>query len=331
MKANLIVGAHREGNYWPNPAAKEPVYNMWTWGPRYEFTVLGPLAGGSQLSVETYKPDGSPWLTYPIQTPEITADDAHRFMVPNSHDEKKLIPMTGAFSFKIMLKNELTKTNTVLYQGKFTVNKFHYGNNLPQFKNQFEYYVENDWRLPYGLLFADSQMDAEAPRLRILMWFRDTEKVLTTDDAACYVFFNGKQIASTKTNGGAISKLQVNTSGMNAGEPGWRTMVFFVNQISTGRIPASNNNYRDIHWLDKNPGVYEIKVLREGKLARTARFTVGADGKIADNGIAAKNKFGGDSMLLPIKIEPGMDGKADMNAWKQGFFYNPVAGFTPEQ
>ena len=234
MKANLIVGAHREGNYWPSPAAKEPQYNTWTWGPRYEFTVLGPLAGGSQLSIDTFKPDGSLWLSYPIQTPETGPGDAHRFNVPNRHDEKKLIPITGTFSFKIILKNELTKTNVALYQGKFTVNKFHVGNNLPQFRNQFEYFVENDWRLPFGLLFTDNQMDAEAPRLRILMWFRDGEKVLTTEDVACYVFYNGKQIASTKTNGGAVSKLQVNTSGSNNGDPGWRSMVFFVNQISTG-------------------------------------------------------------------------------------------------
>ena len=49
---------------------------------------------------------------------------------------------------------------------------------------------------------------------------------------------------------------------------------------------TSANRYEGVFFLDKNPGEYEIKVLRQQKLARSAAFTVGADGRIVDNGIA---------------------------------------------
>ena len=42
----------------------------------------------------------------------------------------------------------------------------------------------------------------------------------------------------------------------------------------------------------KNPGEYEIKVLQNGKLARTAKFTFGSDYKIVDTGIAKQNNLG---------------------------------------
>src|SRR3712207_7197263 len=45
------------------------------------------------------------------------------------------------------------------------------------------------------------------------------------------------------------------------------------------------DNHPNSFRLDKNPGTYEIKVLRRGKLVRSTKFTVGSDGKIVDNGI----------------------------------------------
>jgi len=92
---------------------------------------------------------------------------------------------------------------------------------------------------------------------------------------------------------------------------------------------TSANNWSGVFFLDKNPGSYEIKVLREQKLARSATFEVGADGRIVDNGIAKQAKMGGIRMVLPVKIIGDQDVKYDPMSWKTDTLYgNMLSGFT---
>lgn len=81
--------------------------------------------------------------------------------------------------------------------------------------------------------------------------------------------------------------------------------------------------------FSKSPGAYELKVLMNNHLARSLKFTVGADGKF-DNGIATQNKLGSDRVIVPVQIIGDQDGKWDKNAWKTDAFYgNPLTGFSP--
>jgi hypothetical protein len=80
----------------------------------------------------------------------------------------------------------------------------------------------------------------------------------------------------------------------------------------------------------KNPGEYEIKVLQNGRLARTAKFTFGSDYKIADNGMVKQNNLGTLRVLITSQIVGDQDGIWDRNAYKTEAFYgNPLTGFTP--
>jgi hypothetical protein len=80
-----------------------------------------------------------------------------------------------------------------------------------------------------------------------------------------------------------------------------------------------------------NPGDYEIKVLRNGKLVRTAKFAFGSDYKIIDNGIGKQNNMGTLRIVVPAAISGDLDGIWDKNAWKADAFYgNPLTGFTPQ-
>lgn len=73
----------------------------------------------------------------------------------------------------------------------------------------------------------------------------------------------------------------------------------------------------------------EIKVLRNGKLVRTAQFTVAANGQITDNGWATQNQLGLPILLLPVKVLGDQDGMWDAAAWKTDAFYgNPLTGFN---
>jgi hypothetical protein len=78
-----------------------------------------------------------------------------------------------------------------------------------------------------------------------------------------------------------------------------------------------------------NPGEYEIKVLRNGKLARTTKFSFGSDYKIVDTGIGKQNNMGTLRVIVPAQIVGDQDGTWDRNAYKtDAFFGNPLTGFV---
>ena len=82
-------------------------------------------------------------------------------------------------------------------------------------------------------------------------------------------------------------------------------------------------------YLNENPGEYEIRILRGGKLVRELKFSIGSDGKFVDNGIAAGNSILGNRLIVPAKVLGDTDGAWEPNAWKTGMLYgNPLNGFT---
>jgi hypothetical protein len=82
-----------------------------------------------------------------------------------------------------------------------------------------------------------------------------------------------------------------------------------------------------IHVLAENPGEYEVKILRNNKLARSLKFTVAPGGSF-DNGIAKSNKLGSNRVIVPVQIIGDQDGIWDRNAWRDAFYGNPLTGFT---
>jgi hypothetical protein len=59
------------------------------------------------------------------------------------------------------------------------------------------------------------------------------------------------------------------------------------------------------------------------------KFTVGANGKIADTGFTAANSLGNKRIIVPVQVTGDEDGaKPDVSAWKTGaFFGNSLKGF----
>ncbi len=330
VKPTLNIMVTRYLRYFATPTAKEPVYNTWSWRPRFSFQVEGPLTDGSQLSISFAKPDGSAWLSMPLPIKEVPAGQTVNVVNPNDSTpdaERHTTTATGTYTFKIILKNPLAGTTTTLYNGKFTVNKFHVGPDLPVNKGQFDYYVEHDWLLPIGYLFWNPNPNEEAPQLQTLMWLRGDIK---QEQAAAYLFYNGKSICSTANSeqGSGYPRFSLITPS-DAPNPRWVGFVFNFSKVALTNRMTTANQYPNTHFLDKNPGNYEIKVLVKGQLARTAAFTVGADGKIVDNGIAASNGMAGMNMILPVKVLPGGDVKAVPTTYKTDAFYgNPLTGFN---
>ncbi|MDQ2856923.1 MAG: hypothetical protein M3R68_11380 [Acidobacteriota bacterium] len=323
LKYSVQVTANRLLRYWKAPDTD----NYWSWMPKVNFLVMGPVIAGTVFTIDFTNPDGSPWYSVECFSESIEAGRWGGVGTPaiTTHIDKRTTLATGVFGFKIRVKNEVMGTNATLFTGKFKVNKFHVGNNLPQFKNQFEYYVDQDWSLPIGYLWLDSQADQKAPVTVATMWFRGESDSTTL---AGYLFYNGKQIASTKeSTGGAASDAKLLTSG-NDKDPRWERWSFRWYNVRAYNTDTSNNNSK-FFLLATNPGDYEVKVLRDGDLARSVKFTISAEGKFVDNGVASGNNLGWYGLVLPVKVLGTSDGTWDATAWKTGAFYgNPLTGFS---
>lgn len=329
LKSTMNIMVTRYLRYFPTPTAAEPVYNTWSWRPRYNFTLAGPIPGGSQISISFFKPDGTAWLTMPCPVNEIAEGQTVGVVNPNDSTqeaERHTTTAIGTFSFKITLKNPLTSANKTLLTGKFTVNKFHVGPNLPANAHQYDYYVEHDWLLPIGYLGWKQDPSEQAPQLMSLMWFRGD---LKQEEVSAYMYYKGKQICSTGNSQQGSSYPQYSLIPPSTpADPRWVGFVFRFFNVATTNTMTSDNKYPDTFFLDKNPGAYEIKVLVKGQLARTTSFTVGEDGKVVDNGIAAANGINPMPIILPLKVLPGGDVKAVPTTYKTDAFYgNPLSKF----
>jgi hypothetical protein len=228
LKRTVQVTPQRFLRYWKDPKAAEPVYDTYSWVPKIQFDVIGPISGGSKIYVEFDTPEGKPWMKYNMQTPE-------------------------------------------LEDGEYS-----------------------------------------------------------SDNLSAYLFYNGKQISSTKMGGqgSAGDARPIIHDGDDSHELRWELWRFsFVN----ARAFADPSAYPNALILSKNPGNYEIKVLMDGELARAAAFTIGADGMFVNNGVADKNGFGALGLVMPVRIIPTKEKIGNLTNWKTDAFYgNPLTGFTAQ-
>lgn len=302
---------------------------LWRWTPRIEFRVNGPIAPGSQLQAEFFLPGGKSWMKLDCSTGEVGAGESWQVGNPpcgNNLPESQAITYTGPMDFKIYIKNELQGTAKTLFAGKMTVKKVHVTNDLPVNKNNFDYFIDHDWNLPIGYVYAAESSDSSytdfAP-LAVSMWFRgETEKV------AAYLFYKGQEISNTATSTKGTSNQEVDNPTYEDSPFVWRRIRFtFFNVAAFNR--EDPDNHPDAFRIDKNPGEYVVKVLRGGKLVRTATSSVGADGKIVDNGIARNNSLGTNRIVMPVQVIGSEGPDHDPNSWKTGAFYsNPLSGFS---
>jgi hypothetical protein len=325
LKRTVAISTRRFLRYWPNPRAAEPQYNTWSWTPRVSFQILGPVAGGSQLVFEASMPDGKPWMSFNLPTQEAGDDELVTIKGPDMDEselEKKAITQVGLFPFKITLKNALAGTNDTIFSGKFKVATYMPDQAIPEYKAKKEFYVVQDWRLPVGFIWYDPSYDENVPALGVQMWFRGTRSGTKMQGV---LFYKGQQVADVMAN----NEDEIST-GVGDPEGRWGLWTFqFARVRGYNNDPSSASRYSEMFFLDKNPGDYEIKVLREQKLARSATFSVGADGRIVDNGIAKQNQLGGIRMVLPLKILGDQDVKYDALSWKTDTLYgNQLNGFT---
>lgn len=331
LKRTINVSVKRYLRWWKNPKAAEPVYNTHSFVPQISFDVLGEIPAGSQLSAEFDTPDGKPWIQYKLRTPELEPDVLETIRIEDTMSddelEKKAITTEGIFPFRIRLKNALNGTNAILFSGKLKVATYTLDQRIPENKNKRDFYIDFDWQLPVAYLWLNPRTSADVPPLSTLMCFRGASDATNME---AYLFYNGKQISKDVSNGHYVK--QTMTSAADETAFRWTMWEFTFFNVAGFNHNQSASDYSEKFFLDKNPGEYEIKVLRENQLARSLKFTVGKDGKIVDNGVATNNKLNGVRMIFPVKVVGAADGKWNANAWAAEAIYgNPLVGFTAVQ
>ncbi|HWS54111.1 MAG TPA: hypothetical protein VN228_08295, partial [Pyrinomonadaceae bacterium] len=324
---------------WTNNSYKGN-YDVWSWVPRMQFRVNGPIPSGSQLYAEFTQPGGSaPWVKFDCETGEIQKGQWWKTECGGRPVEDKSVTAVGPVSFAIKMRNELAGTDMTLFTGKLKAAKTLSNEHGPKAANKFVYYVDHDWNLPIGYVFytPHSVYGWEMPSFNVAFWVRG--EAVRFDP---HLFYQGKEIGRAFMDGMQVGKascearVENNTTHyVNDGVPQkakWSRvecnfpMVMRWDKSDGGKGQPNTNEF---FKLASNPGEYEFKLLWNNKLARSIKFTAGPEGKL-DNGIASSNKVGTERVIVPVQVIGDQDGAWDKTAWKSDAFYgHPLTGFTP--
>jgi len=314
-------------------------YDTWSWVPKMEFRVNGPIPSGSQLYAEFTLPTG-PWVKFDCQTEETEKGRWWKTECGGRDiPEDKSTLYTGPVNFAIKLRNELAGSDATLFTGKMKVGKVHSNESGPKAVNKFVYYIDDDWNLPIGYVYytPDDVSGWKRPTFNLAFWVRGEAVNLQP-----HLFYQGKEVGRMMYEGeevgraGCEADIENNTTHYVEDtfpqKAKWaRVRCSFPNVRGWDKTGEGPGMFGPLYLLSANPGEYEFKLLWNNHLARSMKFTVGPEGKL-DNGIATANKLGSDRFIVPVQIIGDQDGPWDKTAWKTEAFYgNPLTGFTPPQ
>ncbi|MBP6005077.1 MAG: hypothetical protein KA746_16730 [Pyrinomonadaceae bacterium] len=319
LKTTLDIRCDTEARYWKMPNES----NYTSWVPMVKFKVLYAGAAKLRLQAEYFTPDGKSWFTETLKpntsqavekTTEIITDRVGpRF-------EGKSTIATGLFGVKITD----TRDGSVLFQGKFKVGKFKYGPNIPMFKNQNDFFVDQDWNLPFGYVWLDWAKDRNAPAPTVSMWLKGENRL---DDLEGRLFLNGQQILTTDEMGAVTSSQSRYPNSLENKETHrWELYNFEWYKFKYAANPQGRKMFPQARFMNESDGNYTVKVYHKGVQIREVSFTV-SGGNFDDKGVASSNGFSESKFIVPVKVMGDKD-KWNSVSWKTDAFYgNPVNGF----
>lgn len=325
IKSTIYVQAKSHNEYWKMKGQR----NYSSWVPMIRFNQFYNNEKPLNYTVEYFNPDGSSWYSEKLESSGRNADRTVLYQSPSPYGgilDTKSTAATGIFAFKIT--NDDTKE--LLYQGKFKVGKFSTANGGPD-KNKFEFFVDHDWLMPYGTIGFHLSIDEVGgmPPL-VSVWIKGSPDAADLDGR---IFYKGKQIGSTKEAGGA-SDYDERTTDMSAAfaplnrwkrwQFQWRDVLFDNNGT------FNRDNFPNAFYVDKNPGVYTVKIFNKGVQIRELEFTVGSDGRFVKPAFADQVFIPYHTFVVPVKVT-APDEKWNGVAWKtESFYSNPISGFGVE-
>ncbi len=319
QKSTLDVRVDMENRYWKLPNES----NYTSWIPQVKFNVFYKGNVVLRYKAEYFTPDGKPWFSEPIEQLSSNLDNQTVQIGSgrgsNRFDKISTITI-GTYGVKITNMRD----DSVVFEGKFKVNKYKYGPQIPMFKNQAAFYVEQDWNLPIGSVWLNYKSNLDSALPTVSMWIKGD---IRAGDLEARLFHNGLQIMTTDDMG------EVNTTQdrhpniiENKELAYWKEWSFGWYKFMAVS-PKAKQNYPKASLLSDMPGEYTVKVYFKGEQIRETKFSV-ANGNFADNGIGKQNNFAENKIFIPVKVMGTLD-KWNTTQWKTDAFYgNPLSGFS---
>jgi hypothetical protein len=287
----------------------------WLWTPDITFSVRGPIESGSNVTVEYTLPSGKPFVTARCETYPVNAGELSRFdLCGKDLPSAKAINQMGNFGFQIKLGNALSGENKILYTGKFNVGRQLYNpDGTPDKNKQFYYFVDNDSLLQFAYIGVYS--GDLSNNLYSQFWVKN--RIQDKGAITGYLFYNGKQVAEISPSFVMDSNPKEN--------PKQEYQLLGLNFQALMEKPPSDglDGWFKVY---ENPGDYEIKLIRDKKLARSIKFSIGKDGKPVSSGVGKELITAG--IIVPVQILGDTDGVFNKLAWKDGVFGNPISGLS---
>jgi len=324
LKNSVYVQAKTTDEYWKMPGQS----NYSSWVPLIRFDQYYNEERVLNYAVEYFNPDGSAWYSENLESSGRNADRTVLYKSPSPYGngviDTKSTAGTGVYSFKITDQD----TKTVIYQGKFKVGKASRAFSAQE-KNKNMFFVEQDWLAPFGEIGFHHSLDnvGGMPPL-VSVWLNG---LVEASELEGRVFYNGKQIASTRDNGGVsdYDERIADYAAPVAPATVWKRWQFQWNNVLFDNNGSFNrDNFPNAHYVDKNPGAYTVKIYRNNAQIRELSFTVGADGRFIAPAYSNQIPLPYYRLILPVKAI-GTTEKWNTAAWKTDAFYgNPLSGFT---
>ena len=140
-----------------------------SWAPRIRFFVFYGGSTKLRFKADYFMPDGSLWFSEALEYRGGYDERSGISLLQSESDssrDKKTIVTGGLFGIKITN----IRDNSTVFQGKFKVNRYKPQYSVARYKNEVDYYVDYDWKLPIGLADLEYSRDVASPIIR--MWFK---------------------------------------------------------------------------------------------------------------------------------------------------------------
>lgn len=324
LKNTLYVQALAHQEYWKLPNERD--YSSWI--PMIRFSQFYDNEKPLNYTVEYFNSDGSAWFSENLEQGIKAADRTISFKSSNPYERLKTKSTvgTGIYSFKITDRD----TKEVLYQGKFEVGKFSTATRSQE-KNKFDFFVEHDWLLPFGMVgFDHGDLEIGGIPVEVSVWLKGMVKA---DELEGRVFYKGQQInlAQDEINKNVAVDYDERTTEFAAPfapQNTWKRWLFrWHNFRFDNNGSFQRNTYPNAFYADKNPGEYTVKIYRNGIQIRELGFSIGADGKFIVPDYSNQIPLPYYRIILPVKVL-GPE-KWDAASWKTEAFYgNPLSVFN---
>lgn len=320
---SLEIKVKTDSRYWKAPNQD----NYTSWVPAISFDLFFDNSVKMRYTAEWFNADGSPWFSEPLNVGTYSADATVQISSSNSVEflATKGTVATGTYGLK--LTN--TKTNEVVFQGKFKVNKIPLAPGEPKLKNQMLFYVDHDWSLPIGYVGFNYGGNTDwnyDPKPIVFMWFKGN---LEGKDMEARLFYGNQEIASSD-DGGFInfSKRRGEDCFQNTEICRYNLWEFNWDRfIVENEQSVRKNNPKATFTRDK-PGEYTARIFYRGAQVREAKFTIDPKGWIAANAFSKQIYLTNYKVVVPVKVMGNLD-KWNAAAWKTDAFYgNPLSGFA---